>query len=237
MQTSIMKEINTNYILSLYEKYIADLKEARKYQKTLYSQKGYSWFESKILKKVRLLKNRMTIKPQLDDIEAEITYLLIREYKPKTIVEISPCAGWSTSWILNALKDNSGSHLYSYDLIDDSSKMVPPSLSDGSWTFFKCDIRGNLDKLPQKIDYLFIDSDHSADFAYWYIHNLFPRLEKGVPISVHDVFHKADPDFDCEGRVIINWLEQNNIGYSTASPAKEKVVFILTFCKTVRRQH
>jgi len=60
--------------------------------------------------------------PHFDDIEAEITYLLIRAFRPKTLVKISPLGGWSTSWILNAIRDNNYGTLYSYDLVDDSLK-------------------------------------------------------------------------------------------------------------------
>ena len=65
------------------------------------------------------------LRPQLDDIEAEVTYLLIRESRPSTVVEISPSGGWSTSWILQALKDNDYGTLYSYDYNDASTKVLP----------------------------------------------------------------------------------------------------------------
>ena len=230
--------MNTSLISCLYEKNIYDLKRVREYQRKLFIKKGYSCFEKFFIKsalkyiirnfirKFELyVQNKIRMRPELYDIEAEITYLLIREFKPETIVEISPGGGWSTSWILNAIKDNGFGKLYSYDLVDDSTKTIPLDLSEGRWTFIKGDIKKNIDQLPQKIDYLFMDADHSADFAHWYIRNIFPKLRSGIPVSVHDVFlHTADPS-GFEGAVIIDWLKQRRIEYFTASPLKEKFVY------------
>ena len=232
-----MSKMNINFILGLYKKYCYNLKKVRKYQRKLYCQKGYCWIEMSLIFRAMqyILKklcsnsppqNIMRINPQLDDIEAEITYLLIREFKPNTVVEISPCGGWSTSWILHAIKDNGFGQLYSYDIVDYSKKLVPRELFENRWSFIKGDIKKNIDKLPQKINYLFIDSDHSADFAQWYIQNIFPYLLNGTPISIHDIYRVA-PSFSSvdEASIITTWLKQKNIEYFTASPAKEKAVF------------
>jgi len=231
----MVKGFDINFIFSLYNKYLNDLKRARECQKKLYSEKGYSRFEKNFVYRVAryimkksgfYAQKKIIMQPQLDDVEAEITYLLIREFKPKTIVEISPCGGWSTSWILQAIKDNKLGKLYSYDLVDDSTKTIPPDLSKDKWFFIKGDIKENINKLPKKIDYLFMDSNHSADFAQWYIQKLFPKLKSGIPISVHDVFHTADPSSsDSEASVIVDWLKQKRIGYFTASPIKAKTVY------------
>ncbi|MEW6606570.1 MAG: class I SAM-dependent methyltransferase [bacterium] len=232
-------ELNINFILALYDKYLYDLQKVRKYQRKLHYQKGYPWFKKPwfekyfiyralryILKNFSYTQNVVKMDPQLDDVEAEITYLLIREFRPETVVEISPCGGWSTSWILNAIKDNDFGKLYSYDIVNYSTKLVPSDLSKNRWVFTKGDIKENIEKLPQKIDYLFMDSDHSATFTHWYIQNIFSNLKNGTTVSVHDVFHTADPTgFDAEGGVIIDWLKQKKIEYFTASPAKEKVVY------------
>lgn len=102
------------------------------------------------------INDPLSMRPQLDDIESEITYLLLREYKPEHVVEISPSAGWSTSWILRALQYNQLGHLYSFDFIDDSTSTIPEELYAYRWTFIQGDIKRNIDKLSQQIDYLFI---------------------------------------------------------------------------------
>lgn len=218
--------MNIDFIISLYEKYINDLKKVRGFQAKLYFQQGYyyeRYFPYRAvrygLRKVGLIEAfDGGLKPQLDDIEAEITYLLIRQYRPETVVKISPCGGWSTSWILHGIKDNGRGKLYSYDLIDDATKNVPPELSNGRWNFHLGDITKVLEKLPESIDYLFMDSDHGAEFANWYIQHIFPRVKKGCPVSVHDVYHAALPgSHGSEGEVIIEWLREQGIDYFTPS--------------------
>lgn len=171
----------------------------------------------------RLVLDRR-LDPRFDDIEGEVTYLLIREHRPQTVVEISPGGGWSTSWILSAIKHNASGRLYSYDLTDRCTGNVPSDLSEGRWAFHRGDVKKNLGALPAEIDYLFLDSEHSADFARWYIRNLFPRLKSGSPVSVHDVFLPSDFGYT-EASVILQWLRRNGIEYFTASPSNEKAVF------------
>jgi len=235
----MITNIQTKFILELYEKYVEDLRTVRKHQKELYQEHFYSFtyralqfvFKKRgflLLKKLGslLLKKRGLLLPSLDDIEAEITYLLIREFRPRNMVEISPGRGWSTSWILNALKDNNFGQLWSFDRISHSTKALPITLTKGRWHFIKGDIRENMGKLPKIIDYLFMDSCHSSEFAEWYIKNIFPFLQSNIPISVHDVFHSADASsFGMEGKVITNWLHKKGIKYFTASPAKQKKVY------------
>ena len=225
------KEFTQDFIYKLYGKYSTDLKKVREYQKKILSKKGKTQFEEHIwfrglryfLRKAGL-SNRvfMNINPQLDDLESEITYLLIRELKPKNIVEISPCGGWSSTWILNAIKDNGFGKLYSYDIVDDSTKVIPKELSKDKWVFIKGDVKKNLHKLPKEIDYVFMDAEHTDEFAKWYTEKLFPLFKPKTTISVHDVFHTTDPNGEyTEGGVVINWLKQKNINYFTASKAKE----------------
>ncbi|MEI8348689.1 MAG: class I SAM-dependent methyltransferase [Candidatus Omnitrophota bacterium] len=222
----MLKNLDIDFILELYRKYSKDLKRVRKQQLAFYRNDIiYSEAKRIFAKYLRHLGIRISdsarLSPHFDDIEAEITYLLVRESRPETIVEFSPCGGWSTAWILHALKDNKFGKLYSYDMIDASRKTVPHYLSRNRWSFILGDIKNNIDKLPAKIDYLFIDSDHSKEFAQWYIQHIFPMIKNNIPVSVDDVFHTSDPSEFCgEGGVIVDWLERKKINYVTASPAK-----------------
>jgi predicted O-methyltransferase YrrM len=169
-------------------------------------------------------ENDPSMKAQLDDLESEITYLLLREYQPETVVEIGCLHGWSTSWILRALRDNGKGTLYSYDIVEHATRHVPAELSAGRWHFVPGDVRNRLSELPYDIDYLFIDAAHSGRFAKWYIADLLPRLRPGTPVSVHDVFHGARPLPFTEGAVLLDWLRRTERPYFTVSPAHARPV-------------
>ncbi len=155
------------------------------------------------------------LKPQFDDIEAEATYLLLREFRPHAVVEIAPDGGWSTTWLLAALRDNGVGRLFSYDRFDDSTRTVPRDLAKGRWAFAQGDITRQLGLLPPRIDYLFLDGAHTAQFARWYVRELFPRLVPGTPIGIHDIF----PASRGESEVVRKWLLERSVEYFTASPA------------------
>jgi predicted O-methyltransferase YrrM len=145
---------------------------------------------------------------------------LLREFRPATVVEIGTFYGWSTTWLLSALRDNEVGHLYSFDIVSNVTENVPKELSADRWTFTQGDMRANLDKIPEKTDYLFIDADHGAKFARWYIENLFPVVPSGTPTSVHDVFHGKRTLPFTEGAVVTKWLDEKGVEFFTPSLAK-----------------
>jgi predicted O-methyltransferase YrrM len=168
----------------------------------------------------RVRSNSPTLRPSFDDVEAEVTYLLIRNARPQTIVEISPSGGWSTLWILSALRDNGTGRLFSYDLVDDATRNIPEELRAQRWTFVRGDVRRALSTLPHPIDYLFIDSDHSSEFADWYLENVLPLLAPNGIVSVDDVLrapHDRPREFG-EGRRLLQWLNTNQLAYLSFSP-------------------
>jgi predicted O-methyltransferase YrrM len=195
-----MPEITESFVAGLYDKYADALRVARKEQREL-----------------RVSLPRM--KAQLDDIEAEITYLLLRELRPATVVEIGALHGWSTSWILRALRDTGRGHLHSYDRVDHSVRHVPPEVSVGRWTFVHGDVRRRTDRFPPDIDYLFIDAAHSGRFARWYLDRLLPLVAPGTPVSVHDVFHGRRPWVLSEGAVLLRRLSDHRVPFFTAARA------------------
>ncbi|CCB75408.1 MULTISPECIES: class I SAM-dependent methyltransferase [Streptomycetaceae] len=197
-----MGGISVESLSELYVKYENDLRAVRDAQREFLRQRG------------------KTMKAQLDDYEAEITYLLVREHRPDKLVEIGTFYGWSTMWLLSALRDNGKGHLYSFDIVDNVVRNVPAELAADRWTFTKGDVREHLSKVPSDTDYLFIDADHGARFARWYVDNLFPAVPNGIPTQVHDVFHGRRPKPLSEGSVVIKWLAEKNVPYFTPSAAK-----------------
>ncbi|HEV7900093.1 MAG TPA: class I SAM-dependent methyltransferase [Planosporangium sp.] len=201
-----MTSVNLEYVGQLYRKYGSDLAVVRDAQR-------------------EFLRDNPSVNPQLDDHEAEITYLLLRERRPEVVVEIGTFHGWSTSWILRALGDNGVGRLYSYDIVDHAVRNVPPGLAADRWTFTRGDVKASLHTVPATTEYLFIDAAHSGRFARWYIDNLFPRVPAGIPVSVHDVFHGRRPLPFTEGAVILRWLADSGIRYFTGSAAKAPEVY------------
>ena len=110
--------ISTDYVLDLYRRYQTDLQAVRR-QQYWFLRKHCNTVTRRLFKMG--LKQRVLI-PMLDDLEAEVTYLLLRARNPKVVVEMSPNTGWSTTWILSALRDNGANgQLWSYDLHDTCS--------------------------------------------------------------------------------------------------------------------
>ncbi len=160
------------------------------------------------------------MRAQLDDIEAELTYLRLRELRPESVVELGALAGWSTTWLLRALRDNGSGHLYSFDLVDHARRHVPARLAENRWTFVHGDVRNTVSALPAEIDYLFVDAAHTARFARWYLDAVVAGLRPGTAVSVHDVFHHARPVPLSEGAVVLKWLGERRISpFTTARPA------------------
>ncbi|GAA4995470.1 class I SAM-dependent methyltransferase [Pseudonocardia tropica] len=159
------------------------------------------------------------ITPQLDDVEAELTYLLLRHHRPSQVVEVGTYYGWSTTWILSALRDNGSGHLQSFDLVDHVCGTVPEELSTGRWTFHLGDLRETVEKVPADTGYLFVDADHGRRFARWYLEHLFGRIATGTPTSVHDVFHLPRARPFTEGSEVLRHLERSGTGWFTSSRA------------------
>jgi predicted O-methyltransferase YrrM len=158
---------------------------------------------------------------QLDDVEAEILYLTVRAARPAQVVEVGALHGWSTTWLLRALRDNDAGHLHSFDVVGHAARAVPAELARGRWTFVRGDVRDTRERMPSNVELLLVDAAHTARFARWYTGALLPRLAPGTPVAVHDVFHGRRPWPLSEGRVLLAWLRERGITPMTASPAHD----------------
>lgn len=161
---------------------------------------------------------------QLDDVEAELTYLLLRHRRPDTVMELGTFHGWSTNWLLRALRDNRHGHLHSFDQVDHVLQNVPAGLTD-RWTFVAGDVRETLSSVPAGVGHLFVDADHGARFARWYLGALFPLMPAGIPVSVHDVLPGRRPRPWSEGSVVTAWLRAQRVPVFTASRRAAPEVF------------
>jgi predicted O-methyltransferase YrrM len=231
--------LDVAYLCTLYQRYSADLKRVRAYQRALYSRHvRLRRMRGAILRlsgglldvggmgathRFRGDSGIVRMDPGLDDVEAEISYLLLRAQRPQTVVELGASGGWSTTWLLHALRDNRKGSLHSYDIVNFSVGNVPAELAHGRWRFSGGDVRQA--ELPESIDYLFIDCDHSREFAEWYLAHLLPALRPGTPVSIHDIFHPAyvwrfwhiSDNKMGEVSAIKEWLREQAIDYFTPS--------------------
>jgi Methyltransferase domain len=180
----------------------------------------YRWLSTGLRRAHLPAHYKRRFQPRFDDIEAEITYLLVRHFRPAVVLEVAPYYGWSTTWLLHALRDNGAGLLHSYDLVDYSRWTIPPDLGRGRWHFTQGDIRAAVDRLPHGIGYLFLDAAHTTEFAEWYVDALFPRLAPGTVVGVHDIFRGPDLPPMPESAVLLGWLERRGVSCFTAAPGR-----------------
>lgn len=180
------------------------------------------------------LAARSDVVPQLDDVEAELTYLLLRDRRPATVMELGSLHGWSTTWILSALHDNGHGHLHSFDRVDHVRRSVPAALAAGRWTFVHGDMTQRLHAVPRDQGYLFVDADHGHRFARWYLAHLLPLVPPGTPVSVHDVFALARAWPRSEGSTVLHWLADHRTPYFTA--ARRRAPDALAALQSVRAE-
>lgn len=127
---------------------------------------------------------------RVDSYSSSIVYSFIREYQPTSCLEIGTSHGGLTCVINSALIKNNKPYTYV------ASEMLPGLLAEATgWVTMKCNgviptmvgrIEDNLDKVPEKLDFFMQDTDHDLANCLWYLENIFPRLEDGALVGIHD---------------------------------------------------
>jgi predicted O-methyltransferase YrrM len=128
------------------------------------------------------------------EVDGDILYTIIRNYKPKKIIEIG--GGWSTLLISYALSKNQSETGFMGE-ITTIDPYISPSLRSELF-----DLSNLIEKKVQDVDcsifqnlgendILFIDSSHvvklNSDVCFEYL-EVVPRLKKGVLVHFHDIF-------------------------------------------------
>ncbi|MHA2009820.1 MAG: O-methyltransferase [Candidatus Hodarchaeales archaeon] len=167
-----------------------------------------------------------------------IMYCLIIHKKPRHVLEFSPAAGGSTIGLGLAMKKlGKPNCLTTIEIQDreDWHKRFDKNMKDNGIEDYVEKITGDaLVEIPRiikernlKIDFCFIDSDHSATFAKRYIEEIFPLLAlPGCIICIHDIAAKSKdpygpfatnmipkPEND-EWKSIWKWVQKENIDYT-----------------------
>jgi predicted O-methyltransferase YrrM len=185
----------------------------------LYTTPDYVEILNKVKQRMRPVHSRSNA--MFDDIEAEIVCLLLMHANPSLVYEFSPCGGWSTLYMLNTLDlmNSPTGRIVSFDIQDRCTKNIGSFDSLARrWEFKLGNVENEYKTFTSDIDYLFIDSDHSAAFTQKYIDELLTPLlaqlraaNKKIIVSVHDVFHTPKPSE--EGELVIQFLKTHGIEY------------------------
>mmetsp|Transcript_41703 Transcript_41703/g.109986 ORF Transcript_41703/g.109986 Transcript_41703/m.109986 type:complete len:293 (-) Transcript_41703:423-1301(-) len=154
-------------------------------------------------------------------LELELSYMRLRELKPRVVWEISPADGFSTLVILHALAANgNNASLHSFDVFSSSQRWITTErfpLLMPIWNFHRRNAatlvtaEGFLTPDFPPPDYLYLDSKHNIEMATMYTSRLLPAVQQlgHTPISLHDVYNPlfwTDGSGKRDFRVLPNWL-------------------------------
>ncbi len=125
---------------------------------------------------------------RFEKVSSAMLYSMIREYKPKTVLEVGSSHGGSGCIIMSALlKNDQPFEFYSSEIDDDLRKEAEGHIKEkcGQAPIMLGDITKELDKIPE-LDFLFVDNDHDLPTTKWIVKNLFPLVKKGGIYAMHD---------------------------------------------------
>jgi predicted O-methyltransferase YrrM len=130
---------------------------------------------------------------------------VMRHRKPRVVVEIGARTGTLTALMASEMRS---AELIAFERDEGYRGVILEKLSTVPHDTIKVDVLGNvitqgLEAIGEKpIDLLFIDANHDAILARWYIRNLFPLVRPGGLIHVHDVWSSGENDWDIACRRI-----------------------------------
>jgi hypothetical protein len=158
---------------------------------------------------------------QYDFFDMVMLWKMIKHFGVRRVIECSPFKGWSTTVIQKGLEGRDAVHI-SFDIQDFEPQIrrnmahhVPLS----AWQFVLGDFKETILKFAQElstVDLLFIDSDHSADFARWYLDEakLPEQLHAGALMHVHDIYPLGrEPGSFGESPYLLRWLQRHKRNY------------------------
>ena len=126
---------------------------------------------------------------RVDDESSAILYSLVREKKPKSVLEIGTWNGGTTSLILMALRKNKKEFVFTAsELLDEKREETKNNTERlcGISPVLIGDITKNLDNIPHELDFLFVDTDHDLETTKWIVENIWPRVISGGIFGMHD---------------------------------------------------
>lgn len=219
------------YLTDMYDKYASELRELSPFIQRYCEEQ-----------KKREGGRRCSSYGQL---ESDITYMRVREFGPRKVLEISPQFGYSSMIILKALERNGqAGELFSYDILNNSQEYrhLLRNKTQARWHFIQGDARTHpsLQIATLDFDYVFIDSEHTKEMSSWYVNKLFSHLSRcrKIHFSIHDMMapivslgSKRNAHlkscFAGEPRAQFSCLEQNGVNIDHLSPESCPVIQFL----------
>ena len=167
--------------------------------------------------------------------DADLYYLMIRNFQPKNIIEIG--AGFSTMVALLAIEKNKNAGLttlitciepYEIKWLDSTKniRLLREKVENISVDYFK---------QLQENDILFIDSSHiirpENDVLFEYL-EILPALNKGVIIHIHDIFSPRHYRSDWLQNDLRLWNEQYLLEAFLYYNDSFEIIYSLNYLKT-----
>ena len=125
----------------------------------------------------------------LDKQSSKVLYSVIRHYKPQVCLEFGVFSGGSACIILTACGQNGLPFRYiPFEKNPDYSKDAKQNILRECKIDIEIfgDITKNLDKIPESLDFVFIDPEWDKEIAVWTYENIIPRVKKGGLVAIHD---------------------------------------------------
>ena len=128
--------------------------------------------------------------------DSKVLSSIVKETKPRTILDLGPRQGRTTSVILEALitsqEDLSGIKYYLFEKDLDFLPNIRNyclTLNTGIQFEFNENIIGyDFSSIPD-LDFCFIDANHDDILPRWYVDTLFPQVKEDGIIHIHDIHY------------------------------------------------
>lgn len=131
---------------------------------------------------------------QYDWFSGQLLYCIIRHKKPKKIIEISTCSGYATLFMAMAIKRNGFGKVYTFEINPSSAKAAQKNFKDFGVSNEVVLMIGDARKMIHKVkdwrssDIQFLDSEHTEEFASWFIEELVQKCtNKNALFHMHDI--------------------------------------------------
>lgn len=126
------------------------------------------------------MMDKLAIEPEYGRLLRE----MVIQAKPESVVEIGTGHGFSTSFLLEGVRENKKGTVYTYDSVDRETTLKNDRLKR-----FLCEFSNSKPFLPKEIDFVFHDAGHWFEHVGADLGLVFPMLTPNAVIAVHDIIH------------------------------------------------